>query len=241
MNELSVIVPCVSTIEPLPDFVDQLAMYLMANPSEIDVIVVVNEAVPATGRLVHYVRNKYPWLKFEILQRAGNKRDYGALARFGIAYSTSHYIVLVSPYGDNDISIITPMLNKIRKGAQVVQAISEFSKAETSGKQMMFNIYRLVYRILARLLVGVEIKSATNAFKMFDRVFVQALGLTQNTHSICPEITLKVLLAGGKLEYLSTNAESAPVNKDFKVYKEGVCYFFLLVRGFLHRIGILWL
>lgn len=240
MNELSIILPCVSTVDMLQDFVDQLAIYLMSNPSEIDVIIVANEEIPSIERLVNYVQKKYPWLKFELLIRTGNKRNYGALARFGIAYSTSRYVVLVSPYGDNDFHIINLMLNKIRKGYQVIQVTSKLSKADTNRKQMMFNAYRLIYRFLAQIMIGVKIKSATNTFKMFDRVFVQALGLTQNTHSICTEITFKVLLAGGKLKYLSSNSKIAPFNNDFKLFKEGIDYFWLLIRGFMHRIGIQW-
>ena len=240
MNELTIVIPCVSSVDMLPGFIDRLAMYLMSNPSEIDTIVVTNEKVDSVEYITRYVRVKYPWLKFEVLQRAGYKRNYGALARFGIAYSTSHYVVLVSPYGEDDVSIIIQMLNKIRKGPQVIQAISEYSKAESNGQQIRFNTYRLIYRFMARILVGVKIKSVTNRFKMFDRVFVQSLGLIQNGHSICPEITFKVLLAGGKLEYISSNLKTALINKDFKLYKEGVGYFWLLVRGFMHRIGIRW-
>jgi hypothetical protein len=240
MNELSIILPCVSTVDTLQDFVDQLAIYLMSNPSEIDVIVVANEDIPSTEKLVNYVQKKYPWLKFELLIRSGTKRNYGALARFGIAYSTSRYVVLVSPYGDNDLCVINLMLKKIRKGYQVVQATSNLSNGNKNSKQKMFNIYRLIFRFLARIMIGVKIKSTTNTFKMFDRVFVQALGLTRNTHSICPEITFKVLLAGGKLKYLSSNSKITPVNTDFKLFKEGVDYFLLLIRGFMHRIGIQW-
>lgn len=240
MNELSIVLPCVSTIEPLSGFIDKLALYLMSNPSEVDVIVVANEEVSSVGRLVHSVHRKYPWLKFEVLVRAGHRRDYGALARFGIAYSTSRYVVLLSPYGYDDFSIITPMLHKIRKGFQVIQAISELPKADRSRRQVMFTAYRLIYRFLAKTLIGVEIRSATNSFKMFDRVFVQALGITQNGYSICPEITFKVLLAGGAVEYFTSNAEVAPIDVNFKLWKEGINYFRLLIRGFLHRIGLLW-
>lgn len=240
MNELSIILSCVSTVDSLSGFIDKLALYLMSNPSEIDVVVVANEEVSSVGRLVHYVHRKYPWLKFEVLVRTGHRRDYGSLARFGIAYSTSRYVVLLSPYGHDDFSIITPMLNKIRKGSQVIQAISELPKADRSRRQVMFNAYRLVYRFLAKTLIGVEIRSATNSFKMFDRVFVQALGITQNGYSICPEITFKVLLAGGTVEYFTSNAEVAPIDVNFKLWKEGINYFRLLIRGFLHRIGLLW-
>jgi hypothetical protein len=230
----------VSSAEMLPAFMDQLARHMMANPGEIDVIIVANETVQTLDHVVHHVRNKYPWLKFEVLQRTGTKRNFGALARFGIAYSTSKYVVLVSPSGEDDVSIIAKMLGKIRKGPQVVQAISEVSKADSNGQQVKFNAYRSIYRLFAKLLVGVEIKSATNRFKMFDRVFVQALGLTQNGHSICPEITFKVLLAGGNVEYVPSNFKSAPINRDFKLYKEGIGYFWLLVRGLAHRAGVLW-
>ena len=240
MNELSVVVPCVSTAEMLPGFIDKLAVYLMSNPGEIDVIVVANEGVESAQKLAHYVQEKYPWLRFEMLRRKGAVRNYGALARFGIAYSTSHYVVLVSPYGEDDVSIIKPMLKKMREGRQMVQAITRFSRAETEPKQIIFNIYRSVFRFMARLMVGVRIQSATNTFKMFDRVFVQAVGLTQNGHTICPEITLKVLLAGGGVDYIYSNLDSQPVNKDFKVYKEGIHYFWLLLRGLMHRTGILW-
>jgi hypothetical protein len=240
MNELSIILPCVSTVGTLQDFIDQLAKYMMSNPSEIDVIVVANEEIPSTEKLVNYVQKKYPWLKFELLIRSGKKSNYGALARFGIAYSTSRYVVLVSPYGDNDLRVINRMLKKIRKGYQVVQVTSNFPNSNRDIKQKIFNIYRVIYRFLARIMIGVKIKSATNTFKMFDRVFVQALGLTRNTHSICPEITFKVLLAGGKLKYLSSNSKIVPVNNDFKLFKEGIDYLWLLIRGFMHRIGIQW-
>jgi glycosyltransferase involved in cell wall biosynthesis len=240
MNELSVVIPCVSSVEALSQFVDKLAVHLMGNPSEIDVVIVVNESAGLTEDFVRGIKENYPWLRFEVLVRSGNKRNYGALARFGIAYSTSRYVVLVSPYGPDDISIIDQMLKKIRGGYQVVQAISESPRAESKAIGAAYGIYRSIYRWLARVLVGVEIRSATNTFKMFDRVFVQALGLTCNDHSVCTEITFKVLLAGGKLEYVASSAETAPINNDFRIYRDGVGYSWVLVRGFLHRAGVLW-
>ena len=34
MNELSIIVPCLASIEGLPEFIDELVEYLMENPGE---------------------------------------------------------------------------------------------------------------------------------------------------------------------------------------------------------------
>jgi len=240
MNELSVVIPCVSSVDALSEFVDKLAVYLMSSPSEIDVVIVANESAGLNGDFVRGIRQRYPWLRTEVLLRSGSKRNYGALARFGIAYSTSRYVVLVSPYGPDDVSIIDQMLKKIRGGYQVVQAILESPQVGSGAVGARFGVYRSVYRWLARVVAGVEIRSATNTFKMFDRVFVQALGLTCNNHSVCTEITLKVLLAGGKLAYVTSNDDTIAMNKDFRIYRDGIGYAWVLVRGFLHRVGVLW-
>lgn len=240
MNELSIIIPCVFSVDTLPQFIDELATYLMSNPSDIDVILVVNERVHSVNHLPQYVKKRYPWLKFKILQRTGSTRSYGALARFGIAYSASHYVVLVSPYGEDDISLITPMLNKIKKGVQVIQATRYATAADAKTVQLRFRIYQYIYRFLTNLLLGFKITDSTYAFKMFDRAFIQAIGLAQNSYSICPEITLKALLAEGKVEYIPSSEKLTPANKGFKLYKEGIKYLWLLIRGFAHRAGILW-
>ncbi|MCK4789359.1 MAG: hypothetical protein KAV87_36795 [Desulfobacteraceae bacterium] len=240
MNELSVVIPCVSSVDALSEFVDKLTAHLMDNPSEIDVVIVANESAGRMEDFMRRTQERYPWLRFEVLVRSGSKRNYGALARFGIAYSTSRYVVLVSPYGPDDVSIIDQMLKKIRGGYQVVQAIMESPQAASTAVGARYSVYRSVYRWLASILAGVEIRSATNTFKMFDRVFVQALGLTCNNHSVCTEITFKVLLAGGKLAYVTSNAGTFSVNNDFRIYRDGIGYSWVLVRGFLHRVGVLW-
>lgn len=240
MNELSVIVPCVSTSEPLPRCIDDLARYLMENPSDIDLVVVTNPSVSSPEKILEYGRTKYPWLKLTVLQRSGHKVSFGALTRFGVAHSASRYAVIVSPYGEDDLSIIPMMLAKIRGGAQVVQA-TRYTKSEDARRvPFKFRAYQNIYRTLTRALLGHDITDSTYGFKMFDRAFIQALGLTQNGYSICPEITLKTLLAGGKVDYISSVMKPSPMNKDFKLAREGLGYFWLLVRGAAHRAGILW-
>lgn len=240
MNELSVIVPCVSTIESLPHFIDDLARYLRANPSDVELMVVANASAHAPENILKYVRAKYPWLKLVMLQRKGSDVSFGALTRFGVAHASSRYAVIVSPYGEDDLTIIPQMLAKIRSGAQVVQA-TRYTKPEDARKvQLLFRSYQIIYRFLTKMLLGIKITDSTYGFKMFDRAFIQALGLTQNGYSISPEITLKAVLAGGKVEYVPTTVNLSPLNKDFKLAREGLGYFWLLVRGAAHRRGILW-
>lgn len=240
MNELSIIIPCLHSTQILPLLIDELSSYLRANPGDVDIIVVTNDKSPDSDKLVDYVKKKYPWLKFEMLQIAGQARSFGALVRFGCAYSTSSYAVILSAYGEDDIGMISKMLVQIRKGAQVVQA-TRTDPLNLKGQVLLkFRIYQAVYRFLIRVLLGFKVSDSTYGFKMFDRVFIQSFGLSQNGFSISPEITLKTLLAGGKVEYITANVKSKPLNEDFKLYREGIQYLWLPLRGSFHRIGLLW-
>lgn len=241
MNELSIIVPCLSSVDVLSEFLDELAEYLMENPSDIEVIIVSQNEFEVSKLIGDYVQKKYPWLRFRMLQRLGESPSYGALARLGLACSMSRYAVLVSPYGDDDISIITKMLSMIRKGAQVVQVTRYALPEDSENVQLRFRIYQHVYRFLTRVLIGHNISDSTYGFKMFDRVFIQALGLSQNGRSISPEITLKGILAGGEVEYLPCGVRSREIGAKFKLHKDGFGYLWLLIRGFGHRTRtILW-
>lgn len=240
MNELSIIVPCLASVDELPEFMDEMAEYLMENPADIEIVIVNNKNLHQNTSIADYVKTKYPWLKFRMLQKYGLSDSYGALVRLGLAYSTSRYAVLVSPYGEDDISIITKMLGMIRKGAQVIQVTRYALPEDTETVQVRFRIYQYVYRFFLNIFLGYKVSDSTYAFKMFDRVFIQAVGLTQTGRSISPEITLKALLGKGVVEYLPSGVRSKQIGSKFKLHKDGFGYVWLLVRAFGHRIGIAW-
>ncbi len=240
MNELSIIVPCIYSADSLPRLIDDLAAYLMTNPADIDLIVVANRQAVKAEDTVSLVRGTYPWIKFTMLQLNGGVRSYGALVRFGLAYSTSQYAAVLSAHGDDDIKMIPRMLAEIRKGYQVVQAVRYSGSACGKHVPLRYKLYQALYRGMTRIMLGMNISDSTYGFKMFDRVFLQALGLTQNGFSISSEITFKAILAGGKVAYLSSDFKDVPLSRDFKLYKEGIGYLWLLYRGFLHRLGVRW-
>ncbi len=242
MNELSIIIPVLAGFEKLPVFIDDLVRFLKANPGDADIILVVDQTVKNPESSMAYVREHYPWLQFRVLQKygPGSVRNYGALVRFGMAYSNSKYVVLVSPYGENDLSKIREMLDVIRKGHQLVQATRYMNPQDAKQIKFPFRLYQTIYRFSIRILLGLNVSDSTYGFKMFDRVFVESLGVTRNRFSICPEITIKSLLAGGQVAYVSTAMQPAAGSASFQLYREGLGYFLVILRGFLHRLGLLW-
>jgi len=240
-NELSIIVPCAGETDAILTCVDGLAAYLMVNPSDTDVIVVVaNDTDERLDRILRDVRERYPWMQFTLLQRVGAARRFGALARFGIAFSTSRYVAIVSPFGDDDLAVLPKMLAAARSGAQVVQATRYATPRDAQGVPMRFRAYQSIYRAFVRFFLGHEVTDSTYGYKMFDRVFVQALGLTQNGYSICPEITLKGILVGGRVAYVPTTVQDRPAASDFRLLRDGPAYAWVLARGTAHRMGVPW-
>ena len=194
MNELSIIVICHSRVEVLPNFIDSLSKYLMGNPGDIEIIIVTNENNPilTQGQVLvekysyglhksekmvciknsltsvsNFVKECYPWLKFRMLQKNGTSNPIGAMIRFGLAFSTSKYVVLISPYGEDDISIINNMLTLMRKGSQLVQ-VSRYSNQQDSGTvKVVFRFYQAVYQKLAWLFLGLRSSDFTSSKECF--------------------------------------------------------------------------
>ena len=211
----------------------------MGNPSDIEIIVVANQGSGSLQSVTDNVQKRYPWLKFRMLEKNGKSNGYGSLVRFALAYSTSRFAALVSPYGEDDTSNINNMLGCIRKGAQVVQATRYSLPEDSKTVRPIFRIYERIYTFFIKLITGHNISDCTYSFKMFDRVFIQALGLTQNGRSISPEITLKGLLASGKIEFIPSGVRSNQIGAKFKLYKNGLGYLWLLFRCFMHRMKII--
>jgi hypothetical protein len=74
---------------------------------------------------------------------------------------------------------------------------------------------------------------------MFDRIFIQAIGLKQNGRSISPEITIKAILARGKVKYVPSGVRPRQIGSRFKLHKDGFGYLWLLLRGFGHKIKLM--
>ncbi|MDO8463063.1 MAG: hypothetical protein Q7S96_02215 [bacterium] len=240
MNELSIIIPCTQTTDVVPAFLDELSEFLLTNPGDMDVIVVASDPSDRLAALVRYGEERYPWMQLRALERFGSARRFGALARFGIAYSTSRYAAIVSPYGDDDLTALPKMLKELRGGAQVAQATRFATPEHATRLPWRFRMYQRVYRVLVRWVLGHVITDSTYGYKMFDRVFVVAIGLTQNGYAICPEITLKALLARGRVAHVPSVAKPARATSSFSLLREGPGYAWLLVRGLAHRVGLPW-
>jgi glycosyltransferase involved in cell wall biosynthesis len=241
MLELSIIIPSFNEADNLPLLLEELNQVCVENNLDVEVIVSDDASEDETLKVAVGLQMQYPDLHLRILHRNAPRRGYGAVVRYGLAHATGHFAAILAADGQNPVRLLPEMLSQARKGAQLVQCSRYSQPGDDQDVPPLFKLYQIVYRTSVRVLLGQSLPDSTYGFKLFDRVLVMALGVTSNRFNLSPEITFKVLLAGGKVVFVpgKRGARKAGESK-FKLYRELDGYLLVLLRAWLHRLGILW-
>lgn len=207
----------------------------------VEVLIVDDSSTDGTVELSAELSKRFPELHMRVLQRSEPHPGFGALVRYGVAHSTGRYCAFVAPDGTDPVSLLPRMVQELREGRQLV-ICSRYLTDDAAGVSNRYRIYQRIYRAAIRFLLGREITDSTNGFRAFDRVFIQALGLSSNRFSVCPEMTFKATLAGGDVGYLGGQPLPRPGagSEKFKLSNEIGGYGLVLIRAALHRVGIRW-
>lgn len=241
MPELSIVIPCFDEAANLPSLFADLNHVCVENNLDVEVILSDDASQDSTLQAAKGLQTQYPDLHLRILHRYAPRRGYGAVVRYGLAHATGRFAAIVAADGQNPVDLLPEMLNQARKGAQLVQCSRYSQPGDDKHVPGIFRLYQTVYRFSVRMLLGQSLPDCTYGFKLFDRVLVMALGASSNRFNLSPEITFKVLLAGGNVVFVAGNrrARKAGATK-FNLSRELDGYLYVLLRAWLHRLGILW-
>lgn len=241
-TELSIIIPCYNNAETLPDTVRELNDIVAHNSMNVETLIIDDQSEDNSLDVARGFIGQYPALHARVFERNRRFHATGSVVRFGLAYATGRSCVIVQADGSDPIELLPTFLKKLREGAQLVQC-TRFATKETEatvGKR--FRVYQRLYRSATRMLLGANFTDTTNGFRAFNRKFVCALGLFSGRMNVYPEITFKVHLAGGTIEYVP-GVERHSSNHhpgQFKLRREIAGYANVLLRAALHRRGIAW-
>jgi len=123
----------------------------------------------------------------------------------------------------------------------MVQCSRYLNKSDANTIPFKYKFFQTGWRFLVKLLLRQDIKDSTYSFKIFRRVDVLGFGIVSNGFSISPEIFFKILLSGGKTDYVAHSQGVRKIGKSkFVFLREGTGYSYVLFRAWLHRLGILW-
>jgi glycosyltransferase involved in cell wall biosynthesis len=241
MPELSIIIPSFNEGQYLPSLVKNVYKICVENNLDVEVIISDDASGDETLNTSVKLQEEYSELSMRILHRYAPQRGYGAIVRYGLAHATGRFALIIDASGQVPIHLIPEMLQKARNGAHLVQCSRYASPGDNKGVPRRFRFYQSIYRRLIRIFLGQHLQDSTYGFKLFDRVLMMALGLSSNRFSLSPEITFKIMLSGGKIEFVSGELEERTHDKvKFALYRELDSFAYVLFRACLHRLKILW-
>jgi len=239
--ETSILVPTLDDAATLGETIERLNRLVVATGAAAEVVVVDAGSRDGTLALAGELADRFPLLHTRILVQDREHAGFGSVVRLGIAYANGRFCVIVMPDARDPLDVLPEMLNELRGGAHLVLC-SRYEGSTDPNVPLRFRAYQAVYRRAIRLLLGYSIPDSTYGFRAFHRTFVTALGLTGRGMSVCPEITFKVMLAGGNVVRVP-GAQTGPMvraQSKFSLRNELLGYALTLVRASLHRTGLPW-
>lgn len=240
MHELSVIVPCRNDSAVLAETLDALHRVVTLGSLSVETLIVDDASDDDTVEVAKQVARRYPALHVRILVRQRLQPGLGGVLRYGMAFATGRFCALLSSDGQDPVDLIPVFLRHLRAGKHLVQCSRYLREEDAAAVPTKYRLYQIVYRAASRVLLGATPVDTTYGFRAFDRIFVQAIGLSAKSFNVCPEMTFKVMLCGGAIEYVPGKPRGLRQGgqSKFQLPSEIFGYAYVLLRAGLHRAGI---
>jgi glycosyltransferase involved in cell wall biosynthesis len=240
MPEISVIIPCRNDAQVLGATLDALHRVVTHNSLSVETLVVDDESTDATIETALAAAAQFPALHIRPLARKHLMPGLGGVLRYGMAFAEGRYCVLLSSDGYDPVELVPVFLRHLRAGKHLVQCSRYMIEEHARSVPANFRIYQTIYRAVAKIALGRAPADTTYGFRAYDRIFVQALGLSAKRFNVCPEMTFKVMLCGGDIEYVPGKPRELHQGGQtkFQLAHEMFGYAYVLVRAGLHRTGI---
>ena len=241
MVELSIIVPTSNDSATLPKAMEELHGIISFNSLSVETLIIDEESSDGTLEVARNLAYRYPALRMRLFERKQLQPGFGGVVRYGMAFANGRYCALVSADGHDPVELIPKLVRSLRAGTHLVQVSRFLNPGDSSEVKPIYRMYQSIYRLATKLLLGQSAADTTYGFRAFDRVFLQTLGLSSKRFNICPEMNFKVLLCHGRLEYIpgKTRGLGEGGQAKFQLPREIFGYAYVLVRGGLHRAGII--
>jgi glycosyltransferase involved in cell wall biosynthesis len=239
--ELSILIPCLNEADNLPLLIERLEKVTISTDLDVETIILDDASVDDTIEVARTLQATRGALNIRIIHRFEPRRGYGSLIRYGLACAAGRYCLLVAADGAHPIEMLPEYLAQARRGAQLVQCSRFERREDVMDIPPRFRRYQAAFRLLARLLLGWDMRDPTCSFKLVDRTYLLAIGIGQNGLAVVPEIAFKVRLSGGKIVFVPGSQSFRPRGiSEFRLLREAMSYAYVLVRAWLHRFGLAW-
>ena len=239
-NLLSIIIPCLDEEENVREVLGEVTAVLIDSNINYEIIVVDDQSSDATLHLAEQWIKLHPNCNVRVIYKELDRRGYGAVVKYGLAFAKGDYAIFVSADLVDPISLIPKMYSELQNGVDVAQISRYLEKNNSNTIPFSYKFFQFFYRIGVRIALGKNIPDSTYAFKMFSRAKILSMGVVSNRFNISPEIMFKSILAGLNVSFIS-GAQGVRVGgvSKFKFRKEGLGLGMCLIRAWFHRNRII--
>lgn len=233
--EISIIVPCLNEEQNIPTLVQKLTALIEQSDLSAEVLIIDDCSDDYTFREAFILSNTDSRVK---ALHKGLPRGIGNAIRFGIKHASGKVGIVVMGDLVDPLAAIPDFHESIKRQGCHLVLLSRYMDAEDHANiGFLYRFYHFWYRLLCRVLVGVQLSDVTYAFRGFDIDYIRGLSLESGGFEISPEITLKTWLAGGKIRELKGRQGRRMAGESKFVFSRvGLGYARVLAQGCLARM-----
>jgi len=231
---LSLIVPCLNEEQNIPTLLEKLDAVIRSHHLSAEILIVDDCSDDYTFREAFIYENRYANVR---ALHKGLPRGIGRAIRYRIDHAKGKVGVVVMGDCVDPLTAIPDFVTKIvDEGYHLVLLSRYIDPSDSDTIPLSYRFYQWGYRILTRLLLGIQQRDLTYAFRGFDLAYVRRLRLESNGFEISPELSLKSLLARGKVcELRGRQGRRIAGESKFLFSAQGKGYARVMLQAFLFR------
>jgi len=191
--ELSVVISALNEEKTVENVLKMILSIFDKNKIKGEIVFMDNHCTDKTGELADKIAKKDKRVRV-IHRRDRPNRDLGSSLKEGFANTKGDYITIMDcdlSHNPEDI----PNLFKHRKEADIIIG-SRFIKGGGADFPLSRRIIGGSYNLIARTLLGINIKDITTGFKLYNSKVIKNVDFENNGFGLHVEILIKSLLSG---------------------------------------------
>jgi dolichol-phosphate mannosyltransferase len=237
--DLSIVVPAYCEAGNLPRVCERLIETIERDHLQAEILLV-DDASPdetyavALAQMWRFQRIR-PFTK-------GPPRGMGNSIRHGLLRARAPIVAITMADGSDDVDRIPEMFRKVRDEAYGLAIGSRYGHpANYEAIPRLYRFWRIVFRLAARVLIGLHLRDYTNAFRVFRRSVFDRQGLEGGGFEISPEITFKAWFATRRVAEVDVkHLKRSAGQSSFSFLRAGPGYGKMLLKALICRVTGRW-
>jgi len=172
----------------------------------------------------------------------GTPRGMGTAIIHGLLLARAPYIAITMGDGSDDVGRIPEMLRRVRDDGFSLAIGCRYRHPENyENIPRQYRFWSWCFRLTTRVLIGLQLKDYTNAFRLFNRDIFARYGPESGGFEISPEITFKSWFATRRVAEVDVrHLKRASGQSTFSFLRAGPGYGRMLIKALVNRVTGHW-